>query len=1041
MDFGGVGLRVASGAFVPLVKRLFRQDGAGAGLVEQPVKLSKLVSFGAEKRELVERDVHKLSEELVHRALREMGPHDAPSPDHQREAAGLLARSLMCLGELDMDDVQAVRLGHEELARRLQRRGDRYVSAAARHLHDRLLELACLHVLNFFTQRSTFVARTLVEQSRQLNDLTARMDLLLERVPLRSAEDAAFESRYAAYVQQEHGRLTIYGLDLRQEREWPLDDAYLSLEVRGRDPERADEPAPQRAERALSGQERVLLRGLAGSGKTTLVQRLAVTAARADVREGMTHLIGRVPLVLALRTLTRDGARLPTPDRFLTAMDCPLAAGQPDGWMDRILTAGRALLLVDGIDEIPENERDAARRWLRGLKNAYPGSLWLVTARPSAVPDDWLAREGFAEYSLAPMNGADVRAFVHRWHRAAGVKDEVERALLDLVHRRNDLSTLATNPLMCAMICALHRERNGHLPHGRKALYDAALSMLLERRDRERPDPPRGRVELDAETQISLLQKLAFWLITNGRSEMTADVATSVLDRALPLIHRGAELGSAHEVLRHLLERSGVLREPGPGAVDFVHRTFQDYLGAREIVEWQHFPMLVERAHEDQWEDVVRMAVAHAQPIQRGDLLTQLVERGDREERYRIRLHLLAMACLEHATQLATTVRQTILKRAAQFIPPMTNAEAWSLAQLGSIAVELLPGPETLTDDEAEAVVYAASRIASDAALTRLRAFRDHPFPKVQDRLATAWNRFDIRRYFDDVVAHLPRTARLPLPATSPEELACLATLDDLPAVDMRGDFTEEDILAALRGRGVSVLRLRDNGRLDNLAFLGDLGDISSLLLDSCPGIVDLTPLRELQLENLSLYSDTEPWRMIGLDELTGLRVLRIGSFVTVRFLSELPYRSPLEHLRLPMDTPDLDRIGFWPELNHLDVHESGRGLAGGEWERVADLPNLRRITLNTEVLHSLAWEGSRLPHIEHAMLFQREGTTFTRGDMEHLAEGLPGLRTLMLNDDARDFAPLASLPDLRSVHVREPSELTNAPPHLDLTCSLAPRY
>ncbi|MCE0447639.1 hypothetical protein LT493_36885 [Streptomyces tricolor] len=41
------------------------------------------------------------------------------------------------------------------------------------------------------------------------------------------------------------------------------------------------------------------------------------------------------------------------------------------------------------------------------------------------------------------------------------------------------MARLATNPLMCGLICALHRERRGYLPTGRKELYDAALTMLL----------------------------------------------------------------------------------------------------------------------------------------------------------------------------------------------------------------------------------------------------------------------------------------------------------------------------------------------------------------------------------------------------------------------------------------------------------------------------------------------------------------------------------------------------------------------------------
>jgi hypothetical protein len=58
---------------------------------------------------------------------------------------------------------------------------------------------------------------------------------------------------------------------------------------------------------------------------------------------------------------------------------------------------------------------------------------------------------------------------------------------------------------------------------------------------------------------------------------------------------------SAQDVLQHLLDRSGVVREPVLGRVDFVHRTFQEYLAAKEAVEDQPVETPVTRTHLDQW--------------------------------------------------------------------------------------------------------------------------------------------------------------------------------------------------------------------------------------------------------------------------------------------------------------------------------------------------------------------------------------------------------------------------------------------------------
>lgn len=82
--------------------------------------------------------------------------------------------------------------------------------------------------------------------------------------------------------------------------------------------------SPQPADQALAGSHRVLLRGEAGSGKSTLVQWLAVTAARQELTPQMEYLYDRIPFVLPLRTLTRHGEQLPDPQSFLAAVGCPI---------------------------------------------------------------------------------------------------------------------------------------------------------------------------------------------------------------------------------------------------------------------------------------------------------------------------------------------------------------------------------------------------------------------------------------------------------------------------------------------------------------------------------------------------------------------------------------------------------------------------------------------------------------------------------------------------------------------------------------------
>lgn len=1090
MEPAAVGVRLASAVVAPLVRRLFRSEGPGAGLVGRPVRMAALVSFRGERRELDEDGLRKLAETLVRRALRDGGEsgRETPAADEASAVADALARSLAALGDLDLDDVQAVQLGPEALARQLRgaaaRSGDpvRELSADAAYFHDALLDTACLHILHYFSQRSTFVARTLVEQSRRQADQIARLDALIARTPLPAARDAAFEREYFAYVARKHGKLTIYGVDLADSpAKWPLDVAYLRLEAapprdefsivsRIRDAfGEADhlpvvivntgvlasgplsDPAIP-ADQALATHERVLLRGAAGSGKTTLVQWFALSATRADTRadDGMDYLAGRVPFVLPLRTLTRHGQRLPAPRDFLAATGTPLAGAQPDGWEHRVLTAGRGLLLVDGIDEVPRAERDRTRRWLSDLIDAFPGNRWLVTSRPSAVGEDWLAADGFTELTLAPMRPADLARFIARWHAAVrtGARtgdpaaDDAqlaayEQQLTAAVRHTSDLGRLATNPLMCGLMCALNRARRGHLPRGRKELYEAALSMLLSRRDRERD---MAVPDLREEPQLQVLQRLAYWLIRNGRTELDRDRAESVVAAALPAVPEVAALGDAAAVLEHFRDRSGLLREPGPGAVDFVHRTFQDYLGARAAVEEGDIGVLAAHAADDQWEDVIRMAVAQARPREREEILRELLAAAQAREGVEgVRIRLLATACLEHAAELAPAVREAVERETEALIPPRTTMEARALGATGPLVLDLLPGPEEAADEAAPLIAVAASHVDSDRAIPFLARYATHPSLDVRRQLAWAWQRFDTEEYADEVIARLDADD-LYFTVTSDAELQALRRLGGRPLVEVRGGpldpFELRETLASFR---LAKLIIRNRHALGDLDFLRGQHELRELRLTECMGLYDASALAGL------------PLRTLILDEVHGLadstREL-LASLPRLKFLSLSPERTHLLDLDTLPPLPELTTLnlltaytsGLHPLAKHpklADVYLGWRHeAAADDWEALAALPQLVALRSRPYLL-SVAPTGAALPDVRFLGLIDDQPAYVQ--DLAPLPRLFPRLRRLVLDLPARgrlDLSPLAGLDSLDQVSLRTHARSLHAglPPHVEVT-------
>ncbi|MEV8480134.1 NACHT domain-containing protein [Streptomyces sp. NPDC051173] len=901
-------------------------------------------------------------------------------------------------------------------------------------------------------------------------------------------ETESFERRLCDYLGGRAGELTIVGLTLSdtEGETWPLSPAYLSLEMTG--VERlagrpghsthwdmatgfdmggrgADRPesrcprvtSPRRAEAALAGQRRVLLRGAAGSGKTTLLQWLTTITAKDELPPGLDHLRGCVPLPLPLRTLIRQGG-LPGPEEFLHTAARPLS-GQPAarGWVTRRLAEGSVLLLIDGVDEVPEADRRRTLTWIKELLAAYPDARYVITTRPSAVREGWLADAGFTELELLPMSRGDIAAFIDRWHTAAGQHQSGQlrafrAALAKAVVAKPDLGRLATNPLMCALICALNRSRRGSLPDGRMELYRAALELLLVRRDRERDIPGPG---LDHAQQVVLLQKIAYWLIRNGRSEIEWPKAVRIVESALPYMPSLAEQGDAASILRHLVLRSGLLRQPTTETLDFIHRTFQDYLGAQAAVDEGDFGVLVEHAHDDQWEDVLRMAVGHATRRGRDELLGMLLDRAGRDEPHRHRLRLLAAACLEHATELDPAVRRRVADAALRLVPPRDVRSAKALARAGGVILDLLPGPDSerlqkfgnKSDEVAHAVVVAATTVADARAIPLLSGYADHRSLGVRAQLAWAWDRFDTDHYADEVIAKLAYTGEgledLEFVVQSKAQVSALRRLGGRPWVRCVGALTADD-LTDLGTPVLNTLSFRSNPEAVDLRALRSCPPLTALGIVESRGWSHLRAVNSEALHTLNLAVSHDPGDLDAVSDMARLEVLTL----------DWPRTTPRPSLEvsLPPGVRDL-QLGGGPSVG-LRLRDAARCRALSYVSYVgtdatvhgrlalADLPALRELRIIGASLTTWA-SAEPLPRVKRLFLDEPRDLA----GLAHLAPAFPGLRKLWFYCDSTtevlDAAHLADLGSCR-LSLRHCGPVLNAhrlPADTGLTVNAAQRH
>ncbi|WP_338931843.1 NACHT domain-containing protein [Streptomyces netropsis] len=702
----------------------------------------------------------------------------------------------------------------------------------------------------------------------------------LEQIHSPHPEDIVYEEQYAKALKARYSRLEIFGLDDlgTNENSWDLDTAYLSLEARA--PQHAADhgehhtrPETQRVEDLLASRPRTVLRGEAGAGKTTLVWWLASHAVCRTLPTKLSALNGLIPFVVPMRSLAAQGITTPTPDRLPTIAQLQVDE-PPSGWAGRVLESGRALLLVDGLDELPQPDRAPARRWLAELLRLHPGTRCMVTVRPLAVENSWLESEGFEELLLLPMSDTDIQAFVGAWHQAArlecerfsdaphalrqrGRLDSLERDLTQEFQRNATLRDLARTPLLCAVICALHRRRSGLLPRTRWDLYRAALAMLLGGRDDyRRIHMPEG-ITLDVDDGQQLLQRIAVWLVRNGRAELSREQAVRQLELAMGGLRHVREQGTADQVLTHLLNRSGLLQERSTDVIQFIHRTFQDYLAAKEFRDNDSLDELLGHAAEEQWQDVIRLVIGHCGRSEARRVISGLLAAGDAapDPEAEWPLRTLAAACAIGSTYLDDELHDAVWNGLKALGPPREEREIGFLASLGPEVLPILPEPDGLDAGQAYIVATLLCPLG-DSAIPLLSRYGKHSSERIRSLVANSWGLQHTGRYATEVLAAM-RLDDVWLRISLPEELSELHRLGPIAALHIAGDHSSADLRRGLEGREVRELWLSGNSALRDLDLLRDHPEVERLSVIDCPRLGDTSALSGLVSPSLRLDIDS----------------------------------------------------------------------------------------------------------------------------------------------------------------------------------------
>ncbi|MFG3816945.1 NACHT domain-containing protein [Limnothrix redekei] len=363
---------------------------------------------------------------------------------------------------------------------------------------------------------------------------------------------------------------------------------------------------------AVTKHEALMVLGRPGAGKTTFLKYLTIACLDRE------FLGDFVPIFVTLKEWTEFPGE-PNLLNFVSRQWSDCGIDDAESVLHQCLKNGRALVLLDGLDEVLAAHTDRTIREMRDWVDRFPKNHILATCRIAAKEYTF---ERFTEVEVADFSEEQIQEFVTNWFTHHQDLPKIER-FLDRLKNERPILELASNPLLLTLLCLVFGE-SGDFPVNRAKLYEEGVDLLLKKWDGKR-NIQRDQVykNLSINRKEDLLSQLALATFQEGAYFFDQRVAE---DQIMAYIHNLPDAKDDPEalrldseaILRSIVAQHGLLTERARGVYSFSHLTFHEYFAAREIAVSQNWQILTQYLFKKDWQEVILLV---AGSVRQGDQL------------------------------------------------------------------------------------------------------------------------------------------------------------------------------------------------------------------------------------------------------------------------------------------------------------------------------------------------------------------------------------------------------------------------------------
>lgn len=356
---------------------------------------------------------------------------------------------------------------------------------------------------------------------------------------------------------------------------------------------------------------KLMVFGKPGSGKTTFLKSLATRCIDVE-RQLQWNQRDYVPIFITLKSFAKDARKR---DKF--SLFDSIYQREFCSWGEKnqrvvefLLEQGRALVLLDGLDEVQGQEYEPVIEEVESFCEYFHRNRFVITCRTQSQRYKF---ESFTDVEVADFKPEQVNRFIKRWFTVVVDNAESENLAANLIEQlqqseNKPIADLAVTPVLLNLICFVFWSEKGNLPKNRADLYKKGLRDLLEGLD-ESKGVQREPVyeELTPESIEKLLAYLAATLFEANDYFPEQETLEKLIGERLQI-----SIPKATKILKSIEEQSGLIVERSEGFWSFSHLTFQEYFTAKWFCDRTDWQGLISHIKERHWREIFMLAVGMA---------------------------------------------------------------------------------------------------------------------------------------------------------------------------------------------------------------------------------------------------------------------------------------------------------------------------------------------------------------------------------------------------------------------------------------------